>query len=54
MMSVDEALETLKKFSERVQAYYSLGLRMDLRVDDDKAIEAIEVAIAALEEKVGG
>ena len=51
MMSPDEALERLKEFNKRLKAYYLLGIHMDLRVHDNEAIEALEVAIACLEEK---
>lgn len=51
MMCPDEALERLKEFSKRLQAYHSLGLRFDFRVHGHKALEALEVAIACLEEK---
>lgn len=54
MMSVDEALERLEEFRERFQACYLFCLNVPTRTEDIEVLEALKVAIAALEEKVGG
>lgn len=49
MMSAEEAIEILEELHERVRSYDAEYIWEDKRV-----AEAIEIAIAALEEKVGG
>ena len=49
MMSVDEAIEILEELPERLCSYDAEYIWEDKRV-----AEALEVAIAALDEKVGG
>lgn len=57
MMSADEALELLSKFVEAKEKIdRESGLERDVYhiLCDQEVFDAIEVAIAALEEKVGG
>lgn len=55
-MSADEALERLEEFQfrEKFLASYLFYLNVPTRTEDIEVIEALKIAIAALEEKVGG